>query len=165
MLSRFRSLSAINLQPSLLSPRYSKITMDHAANRSFLHENLRSVQEKINNINTSVRLVAVSKTKPASDILALYDIGHKHFGENYVQELVSKAQELPRDVCWHFIGHLQSQKAKTLIEGVPNLHLFESLDSKKLADKLNRAIESANRDPLQIYIQINTSGEDSKSGV
>jgi uncharacterized pyridoxal phosphate-containing UPF0001 family protein len=59
---------------------------------------------------SSITLVAVSKTKPAEDIQILYDLGHRHFGENYVQELIEKADSLPKDICWHFIGHLQSNK-------------------------------------------------------
>ena len=60
----------------------------------------------------SVKLVAVSKTKPVEDIKALYDLGQRDFGENYVQELVQKVDLLPKDICWHFIGHLQSNKVK-----------------------------------------------------
>lgn len=118
----------------------------------------------------SVRLVAVSKTKPASYIKALYDAGHRHFGENYFQELVEKSAELPSDICWHFIGHLQSQKAKQICVKVPNLYVLETVDSVKLADKLNNAransTEAADEvAPLRIYVQINTSGEESKSGI
>src|SRR5678815_6001506 len=70
-------------------------------------------KEKYQQINEELRLsnitlVAVSKTKPVEDILELYDLGHRDFGENYVQELVEKAERLPKDIRWHFIGHLQS---------------------------------------------------------
>ena len=114
----------------------------------------------------SVRLVAVSKTKPVTYIKALYDVGHRHFGENYFQELVEKAAVLPEDIQWHFIGHLQSQKAKHISQKIPNLYLLETVDSIKLADKLNKArTEVDGQPPLQICVQINTSGEESKSGI
>ena len=61
----------------------------------------------------NVILVAVSKTKPVEDLLALYDLGQRDFGENYVQELIEKEQALPKDIRWHFIGHLQSKQSKT----------------------------------------------------
>jgi len=91
-----------------------------------------------------VQLVAVSKTKPNEDILSLYEKGHRVFGENYVQELVKKQEELPKDIQWHFIGHLQSNKIKyiapfvTLIQGVDSLKLLHSID--KEAKKCNRII-------------------------
>lgn len=116
--------------------------------------------------SSSVRLVAVSKTKPQQDILALYDAGFRHFGENYFQELVEKAEALPKDIHWHFIGHLQSQKASKLIRDVPSLFMLESIDSEKLASKLNNACENAEREQLlNVLIQVDTSGEDTKSGV
>ena len=130
-----------------------------------VQENLRRVRQQMDDIKPGVCLVAVSKTKPPEAIRTLYDIGHKHFGENYVQELLSKVAILPSDICWHFIGHLQSQKAKQLIEGVPNLYLLESLDSQKLANKLNKVLQSQEREPLRVYIQVNTSLEDTKSGI
>ncbi|KAL4457402.1 hypothetical protein ABPG75_012267 [Micractinium tetrahymenae] len=97
------------------------------------------------------RLVAVSKTKPAEAVQEAYEAGHRVFGENYVQELVDKAPQLPADCAWHFIGHLQSNKVKTLLEGVPNLAMLETVDSEKLANKLDSTV--------------NTSGEESKYGV
>lgn len=112
----------------------------------------------------AVHLVAVSKTKPPSDIQALYDAGQRTFGENYFQELLEKAAALPEDISWHFIGHLQSQKAAKLVKDVANLRVVETVDSLKLAKKLHSACEAAAR-TLQIYIQVDTSGEDTKSGV
>ena len=114
---------------------------------------------------TSIRLVAVSKTKPASDILELYTSGHRAFGENYFQELLEKAAALPEDIQWHFIGHLQSQKASKLVRDVKGLYVVETVDSLKLAKKLNSACESAERASLDVYLQVDTSGEDTKSGV
>lgn len=128
---------------------------------------LRQASEASQRVGTTVppRLVAVSKTKPVADLQAAYDAGQRYFGENYVQEIVEKSPELPNDIQWHFIGHLQSNKVKTLLEGVPSLSCLETLDSEKLANKLNNAVESLGRDPLKVYVQVNTSGEESKYGV
>eukprot|EP00892_Ulva_mutabilis_P009439 jgi/Ulvmu1/6868/UM031_0073.1 len=111
------------------------------------------------------RLVAVSKTKPVELLQDAYNAGHKTFGENYVQELTDKAPVMPSDVRWHFIGHLQSNKVKTLLEGCPNLAMLETVDSTKLANKLSNAVEACGRSPLPVLIQVNTSGEESKYGV
>ena len=117
-----------------------------------------------------MRLVAVSKLKPAADALALYTAtGHTHFGENYVQELLDKAAALPRDINWHFIGQLQSKKARKLAEDIPNLWAVESCDSVKKAALLetgrkNLAAKAPGAPILRVYVQVNTSGEESKSG-
>ncbi|KAJ2491421.1 hypothetical protein IWW37_002305 [Coemansia sp. RSA 2050] len=114
------------------------------------------------------RLVAVSKYKPASDILAAYSCGQRHFGENYVQELCEKAAELPSDVDWHFIGRLQSNKCKALAGKlvIPNLWAVETIDSEAKARKLNDAWEGAGHlRGLNVFIQVNTSDEESKGGV
>ena len=113
----------------------------------------------------SVRLVAVSKTKPVENIQELYEAGYRSFGENYFQELVEKAQSLPKDISWHFIGHLQSSKASKLVKEVPNLAVLETVDSVKLAGKLNNACEAVGREPLSVFVQVDTSGETTKSGV
>lgn len=105
-------------------------------------------------------LVAVSKTKPNEDIEALYALGHRDFGENYVQELMKKNQELPTDIHWHFIGHLQSNKIKQiapfvyLIHGVDSLKLLEVIDKegKKLGKKIN------------CLVQVHISKEETKFG-
>ena len=117
-----------------------------------------------------VRLVAVSKTKPAALLREAYDAGQREFGENYVQELVEKAPTLPDDMQWRFIGKLQSNKAKVLVEGVPNLVAVETVDSAKLADRLQKAaaaaLEARGGTPLDIYVQVNTSPwEGTKGGV
>ncbi|XP_030453377.1 uncharacterized protein LOC115674978 isoform X1 [Syzygium oleosum] len=113
----------------------------------------------------SVRVVAVSKTKPVSLIRDVYDAGHRCFGENYVQEFVEKAPQLPEDIEWHFVGHLQSNKAKALLSAVPNLAMVEGVDNEKIANHLDRAVSSLGRNPLKVLVQVNTSGEVSKSGV
>ncbi|KAG5337804.1 hypothetical protein C0989_008834 [Termitomyces sp. Mn162] len=109
-------------------------------------------------------LVAVSKYKPASDILTCFEDGHLDFGENYVQELVDKAEALPAKIRWHFIGTLQSNKAKTLA-AIPNLHTVQTLTSSKTAKALDKALPPQRTTPLNILIQVNTSGEDAKSGL
>ncbi|KAI9592403.1 hypothetical protein BDF19DRAFT_451658 [Syncephalis fuscata] len=127
----------------------------------------RNIKEHVESakFESKVRLVAVSKTKPMSDIKALYTAGQRHFGENYVQELVDKSKELPSDICWHFIGGLQSNKCKQLAD-IPNLWMVETLDSQKRAELLNRACITAQRaEPLRVMVQVNTSDEESKNGV
>lgn len=111
-----------------------------------------------------VRLIAVSKLKPSSDIMALYNHGVRHFGENYVQELVGKAEELPKDICWHFIGSLQSGKVKDLGKGIENLWAVETIDSLKKCKKLDTLRKDTGYEKINIYLQVNTSNEDQKSG-
>ncbi|NP_001152502.2 pyridoxal phosphate enzyme [Zea mays] len=113
----------------------------------------------------AVRVVAVGKTKPVSMLRQLYDAGHRCFGENYVQEFVTKAPQLPQDTRWHFIGHLQSNKVKPLLAAVPNLDMVEGVDNEKIANHLDRAVNSLGRQPLKVLVQVNTSGEESKSGI
>lgn len=147
------------------------------ARQAELVENLREVQQHVKDTWQSApqatrnpiepRLVAVSKLKPASDILALYDAGHRHFGENYIQELTDKVTQLPRDITWHFIGTLQSNKAKTLVDGVGGEGLVvETLGSVKTAKLLEKAMEKRpEAGKLKVFIQVNTSKEENKSGV
>ena len=85
-------------------------------------------------------LLAVSKTKPMEDIVAAYEAGQRHFGENYVDEFVEKAGKMKDDfseIVWHFIGHIQTNKAKALARCL-NLSIIETIDSKKLANELNK---------------------------
>ncbi|KAI0556924.1 proline synthetase associated protein [Gracilaria domingensis] len=111
-----------------------------------------------------VELVAVSKTKPVELLKQAYNVNQRHFGENYVQELVQKAALMPDDVKWHFIGSLQSNKAKHLLT-VPNLFVVESVDRQKTASALHKAAKNTGRnEKLNVMVQVNTSGEDSKSG-
>lgn len=116
--------------------------------------------------STAVLLLAVSKLKPASDVQILYDHGIRHFGENYVQELVDKAAQLPKDIKWHFIGGLQTNKCKDLAK-IPNLFAIETIDSLKKAKKLNEVRSKYNAEelPIECNIQINTSNEEQKSGL
>lgn len=115
----------------------------------------------------AVTLVAVSKTQPADAIEALYRLGHRDFGENYVQELVAKAEELAHRGCteirWHFIGHLQTNKVKALLPYVASVH---SVNSEKLALELaKRWAASGRTGKLPVFIEVNISGEDTKAGL
>ncbi|KAK3265329.1 hypothetical protein CYMTET_25979 [Cymbomonas tetramitiformis] len=117
-------------------------------------------------VSRPVRLVAVSKTKPVEMLQEAYDAGQRVFGENYVQELLEKAPQLPGDISWHFIGHLQSNKAKAIVKSIPNLQAVETVDSVKLANLLDKAVTEAEwQRKLNIFVQVNTSGEESKFGV
>ncbi|KAI9199006.1 hypothetical protein LWI28_025768 [Acer negundo] len=128
-------------------------------------QRVHQAAERSGRASDRIRIVAVSKTKPVSLIRQVYDAGHRSFGENYVQEIVEKAPQLPEDIEWSFIGNLQSNKVKPLLAGVPNLATVESVDDKKIADRLDRMVASIGRKPLKIYVQVNTSGEESKYGV
>ncbi|GAA6107059.1 pyridoxal phosphate homeostasis protein isoform X1 [Tachysurus ichikawai] len=118
------------------------------------------------------RLVAVSKTKPPDMVVEAYKHGQRNFGENYVNELVEKASHpliltLCPEIKWHFIGHLQKGNVNKLL-GVPNLYMVETIDSVKLADKLNSSwqkLRSSNTQGLKVMVQINTSGEENKHGL
>jgi pyridoxal phosphate enzyme (YggS family) len=109
----------------------------------------------------NVTLVAVSKTKPASDILELYELGQRDFGENYVQELVEKAELLPKDIRWHFIGHLQSNKVKYI---APFVHLIHGVDSLKLLKEINKQAAKLNK-TIDVLLQIHIAKEETKFGL
>ena len=113
------------------------------------------------------RIVAVSKTKSVEDILKAYEAGQHHFGENYVPELRQKASDarlVSLNIKWHFIGHLQSNKCNMLC-AVPNLYMVECVDSEHLATKLDGCVKRLELlGPLRVMVQVNTSGEDNKSG-
>ncbi|KAL8172491.1 hypothetical protein V2J09_024295 [Rumex salicifolius] len=128
-------------------------------------QRVRQAAERSGRNPGGVRVVAVSKTKPVSLIRQVYDAGHRCFGENYVQEFIDKAPQLPEDIEWHFIGHLQSNKVKSLLASAPNLAMVEGVDNVKIANHLDRAVSSLGRKPLKVLVQVNTSGETSKSGV
>uniref|UniRef100_A0A1E1XA47 Pyridoxal phosphate homeostasis protein n=1 Tax=Amblyomma aureolatum TaxID=187763 RepID=A0A1E1XA47_9ACAR len=115
------------------------------------------------------RLVAVSKTKPKELVIAAYNEGQRNFGENYIQELLDKANspEILRDcpqIKWHFIGRLQSNKVAKLPK-IPNLFMAETLESQKTASALNNAWTSSGLPPLNVMVQVNTSGEEQKNGI
>ena len=106
-------------------------------------------------------LVAVSKTKPVEAIQALYDLGQRDFGENYVQELVDKAAALPQDIRWHFIGHLQSNKVKYI---APFIHLIHGVDSIGLLKEINKQAAKHNR-VINCLLQIHIAKEETKFGL
>jgi pyridoxal phosphate enzyme (YggS family) len=105
-------------------------------------------------------LVAVSKTKPVEDIISLYHLGQRDFGENYVQEMIEKYKLLPKDIRWHFIGHLQSNKVKQLASFV---HLIHSVDSIKLLKEINRQAANNNR-IIDCLLQVHIAEEETKFG-
>lgn len=146
-------------QSEAINPVFPRDTNPTRA-MSAIRGNLADVTARMATVagGRSVNLVAVSKTKPAADVLAAYEAGQRHFGENYVQELVEKAPSLPSDIKWHFIGHLQTNKAK-MVAAISNLYMVETVDSERLANALNRALPD-NASPLRVLIQVNTSGED-----
>lgn len=108
-----------------------------------------------------VTLVAVSKTKPLEDILTLYNLGQRDFGENYVQELVEKQQELPKDIRWHFIGHLQTNKVKQVV-GITEL--IHGVDSFKLLKEINKQSAKINV-TTNCLLQIHIAQEETKFGL
>lgn len=112
-------------------------------------------------IDAGVTLIAVSKTKPIDDILALYDLGQRDFGENYVQELVGKHEILPKDIRWHFIGHLQSNKVKYI---APFVHLVHGVDSLKLLIEINKQAAKCNR-VIDCLLQVHIAQEETKFGM
>lgn len=120
-------------------------------------ENLSKIKNKL---PENVKLIAVSKTKPEADILEAYNAGHKIFGENKVQELVDKHEKLPKDIEWHFIGHLQSNKVKYL---APFVHLIHGVDSLKLLKEINKQA-TKNERIIDCLLQFHIANEKAKFG-
>ncbi len=110
--------------------------------------------------NQEVSLIAVSKTKPNEDLMELYALGQRAFGENYVQELVDKAAALPKDIEWHFIGHLQSNKVKYI---APFVHLIHGVDGEKLLQEINKQAVKQGR-VIDCLLQVHIAEEDTKFG-
>lgn len=108
-----------------------------------------------------VQLIAVSKMKSVQEIQALYDLGQRDFGENYVQELVEKQASLPKDIRWHFIGHLQTNKVKFI---APFVHMIQSVDSLKLLQEIDKQAGKKQRSILCL-LQIFIAKEDTKFGL
>lgn len=129
---------------------------------SAVRERIRQAESAAGRPIGSVGLIAVSKTQPASAIAEAYRLGQRDFGENYLQEALAKQEQLAAlDLVWHFIGPIQSNKTKPLAQ---HFHWVHSVDRRKIAERLNeqRPLESP---PLNVLIQVNVSGEASKSGV
>ncbi|MFZ4413116.1 MAG: YggS family pyridoxal phosphate-dependent enzyme [Bacteroidales bacterium] len=120
----------------------------------------QNLKEFINTIPENVVLVAVSKTKPIQDILEAYHAGQRIFGENKASELAEKHQLLPKDIYWHFIGHLQTNKVKFI---APFIHLIHSVDSAKLLAVINKEAQKNNR-IIDCLLQFYIATEESKFG-
>ena len=127
-------------------------------------ENLKNVKNRINTVKHTqeVTLIAVSKTKPASDLQQAIDAGQRHFGENYLQEALEKIQALKgQDLIWHFIGPIQSNKTTKIAENFAWVH---SVDRLKIAKRLNDQ-RPENLEKLNVLLQVNIDNEPTKSGV
>jgi pyridoxal phosphate enzyme (YggS family) len=123
--------------------------------------NKQAYQKLIEELNSkNITLVAVSKTKPVEDIKELYELGQRDFGENYVQELVEKEKQLPKDIRWHFIGHLQTNKVKQI---APFIYLVHGVDSLRLLKEINKQAQKNNRS-IDCLLQIHIAQEESKFG-
>ncbi len=122
-----------------------------------ISENIKHIT---NQLPTSVTLIAVSKTKPNDMLLEAYNAGQRDFGENYVQELVNKYEQLPKDINWHFIGHLQSNKVKYI---TPFVHLIHGVDSFSLLKEINKYAQK-NKRVIDCLLQIYIAQEETKFG-
>ena len=111
-------------------------------------------------IPQDVTLVCVSKFHPAEAIMEAYHVGERHFGESRVQELLPKYEALPKDIRWHFIGHLQTNKVKMI---VPFVHLIHSVDSLRLLETINREAEKIQR-KVRVLLEVHVAQEETKSG-
>lgn len=123
-----------------------------------IQQNLKYIQSQL---PSQVTLVAVSKTKPNQMLLEAYEAGQRDFGENYVQELVDKYEQLPKDIRWHFIGHLQSNKVKYI---APFVYLIHGVESLKLLQEINKQGLKHNR-VIKYLLQIYIAKEDTKFGL
>lgn len=118
--------------------------------------------EKFNDLlnGSSARLIAVSKTKPNEDLLEAYEVGQRAFGENKAQELTRKAEELPKDIEWHMIGHMQRNKVKYI---APFVSLIHGVDSLRLLKEINKQGEKNDRE-INCLLQMHIAEEDTKFG-
>ena len=123
-----------------------------------IQEQLQQVRDEI---PANVTLIAVSKTKPLADLQAAYDAGQRHFGENKVQEMVEKAQQLPTDIHWHLIGHLQTNKVKYMAGFV---HLIHGVDSRKLLQEIDKQARKARR-VQDVLLQFHIAHAETKFGL
>ena len=130
-------------------------------NYSHVLEEVKKSCKKADRSEDSVTLIAVSKTKPVENIQELYDYGVRIFGENKVQELCDKYEQLPKDIKWHMIGHLQRNKVKYIVDKVELIH---SVDSLRLAETINEEAVKKNV-TVNILIEVNVAEEESKFGV
>jgi pyridoxal phosphate enzyme (YggS family) len=117
-------------------------------------------QALLRQLPAGVLLLPVSKTKPVSDLMEAYEIGVRSFGENYVQELVDKQQQMPKDIQWHFIGHLQSNKVKYI---APFVHLIHGVDKPSLLDEIQKQAAKNHRQ-ISVLLQVHIAKEETKFG-
>jgi PLP dependent protein len=122
-------------------------------------DNIKSLKNETNAIK--VQLIAVSKTKPAEEVMEAYDAGQRLFGENMVQELVDKYEKLPKDIKWHLIGHLQSNKVKYI---APFISMIQSVDSLKLLEEIDKHAQKNNR-VIDCLLQVYIADEETKYGL
>jgi len=124
-----------------------------------ISDNIKSLKSELDTVN--VTLVAVSKTKPVSDLEEAYQAGQRVFGENQVQELVEKYEQLPKDIEWHLVGHLQTNKVKYI---APFISLIHSVDSMKLLQEINKQAEK-NKRVIDCLLQVYIADEETKYGL
>src|SRR5580658_6692763 len=141
----------------LVTARIGIFALDHI-HMTLTIDTYRGILDRL---GAGVQLVAVSKTKPAADIMAVYDMGQRDFGENYVQELVEKQRELPADIRWHFIGHLQTNKVKQLVAFV---HLIHGVDSLRLLREIDKQAGIKGR-VVDVLLQVHVAREETKFGL
>ena len=126
-----------------------------------VEENIQKACKRAGRSRDEVTLIAVSKTKPVEVLQEAYDLGVRVFGENKVQELTQKYEALPKDIQWHMIGHLQTNKVKYIVDKVAMIH---SVDSLKLAETIEKEAERKNC-IVKILVEVNVAGEESKYGL
>ncbi len=126
-----------------------------------IKNNIERINRELQDIPSDAKLIAVSKTKPVSMLEEAYHAGMRDFGENKVQELTDKYEQLPKDIRWHMIGHLQRNKVKYIVDKV---FLIHSVDSLRLAEEISKEAVKKNVD-VNILIEVNIAEEDSKFGL
>lgn len=129
-------------------------------NLAAVEQNMKAACERAGRSREEVTLIAVSKTKPVSMLKEVYDTGIRTFGENKVQEMCQKMDELPEDIRWHMIGHLQRNKVKYIVGRVALIH---SVDTYRLAEEINIQAKKKNI-TVPILVEVNIAGEESKFG-
>ena len=135
--------------------------MDLKTNFEQVEENIRKACKKAGRDRSEVTLISVSKTKPVEMIQTVYDLGSRDFGENKVQEMCEKIEVLPKDIRWHMIGHLQTNKVKYIVGKTKLIH---SVDSIHLAKEIEKQAEKQNV-TVDILIEVNIAEEESKFGI
>lgn len=126
-----------------------------------MNQGIPDPENFLNSLPVQVKCVAVSKTKPVEEIMRLYDLGHRFFGENKVQEMVLKYERLPKDIEWHLVGHLQTNKVKSIAGFISLIH---SVDSLHLLETINREALKAER-IIDVLLQMYIATEETKYGM